>query len=231
MQRLMYTLRDCGLNLICYSWDSSHTRLAGGLVALPLTPAHDNILNPATPTPPRCNLDSLTTVNPGPLVPKPESFSSQVDAELLALEGAPSVSAALRALRESPSTPDAPAPPAAVRAAAELLLAYVTNALRDPRNPRVHRVRAGNPAFQRALGRLGGCEGAMIAVGFEPRDRGAVFVLREGGAGAGAGGAGGGKDRQEVSAFVCASGLGWQELARRVRVGSGGEGVLYVVQV
>ncbi|CAM9466188.1 unnamed protein product [Ectocarpus fasciculatus] len=116
----------------------------------------------------------------------------EVDAELLALEGAPSVSAALRALRESPSSsPDTPAPPAAVRAAAELLLAYVTNALQDPRNPRVHRVRSGNPAFQRALGRLGGCEGAMTAVGFEPRDRGTVFVLREVGGGAG-------KEREEV---------------------------------
>ncbi|CAM9744831.1 unnamed protein product [Scytosiphon promiscuus] len=125
----------------------------------------------------------------------------EVDAELLALEGTPSVSAALRALRESPSSPDTPAPPAAVRAAAELLLAYVTNALRDPRNPRVHRVRSGNPVFQRALGRLGGCEGAMTAVGFEPRDRGAVFVLREVGTGAtgsSGGRAGTGKEREEV---------------------------------
>ncbi|CAM9605778.1 unnamed protein product, partial [Laminaria digitata] len=102
----------------------------------------------------------------------------KVDAELLALEGAPSVSAALRALRESTAS-EPPAPSTAVRTAAELLLAYVVNALRDPRNPRVHRVRAGNPAFQRGLGRLGGCEGAMAAVGFEPRDRGTVFVLRE----------------------------------------------------
>ena len=101
-----------------------------------------------------------------------------MDAELLALEGAPSVSAALRALRESTAS-DTPAPSAAVRTAAELMLAYVVNALRDPRNPRVHRVRSGNPSFQRGLGRLGGCEGAMAAVGFEPRDRGTVFVLRE----------------------------------------------------
>lgn len=101
----------------------------------------------------------------------------QIEAELLALEGAPSVSAALRALRESPVS-DVPAPVGAVRAAAEILLAYVVNALREPRDPRVHRVKCGNPIFQRALGRLGGCEGAMAAVGFEPRDRGTVFVLR-----------------------------------------------------
>lgn len=107
----------------------------------------------------------------------------QVDAELLALEGAPSVAAALRALRESPGS-DAPPPAATVRVAAELLLVYVTNALRDPRDPRVHRVRAGNPAFQRSLGRLGGCEGAMMAIGFEPQDRGTTFVL---GAGTGGG--------------------------------------------
>lgn len=124
-----------------------------------------------------------------------------MDAELLALEGAPSVSAALRALRESPSSPETPPPPAAVRAAAELLLAYVTNALRDPRNPRVHRVRSGNPVFQRALGRLGGCEGAMTAVGFEPRDRGAVFVLREVGAGPGGGGTGAGRAEVSVGLF------------------------------
>lgn len=122
-----------------------------------------------------------------------------MDAELLALEGAPSVSAALRGLHESPSSPDTSAPPSAVRAAAELLLAYVTNALRDPRHPRVHRVRSGNPAFQRALGRLGGCEAAMTAVGFEPRDRGAVFVLRELGAGAAGGRASAAKEREEVS--------------------------------
>ena len=140
---------------------------------------------------------NLNLENPDPAC-RPSSFC-KLDAELLALEGAPSVSAALRALHESPSSPDTPAPPSAVRAAAELLLAYVTNALRDPRNPRVHRVRSGNPAFQRALGRLGGCEAAMTAVGFEPRDRGAVFVLRELGAGAAVGRASAAKEREEVS--------------------------------
>lgn len=130
-----------------------------------------------------------------------------MDAELLALEGAPSVSAALRALRESTAS-ETPAPSTAVRTAAELLLAYVVNALRDPRNPRVHRVRAGNPAFQRGLGRLGGCEGAMAAVGFEPRDRGTVFVLREVGVKGVRGGSGKGgavdKGRGEVSEFsIC----------------------------
>lgn len=127
----------------------------------------------------------------------PSHFSpsgrKKVDAELLALEGAPSVSAALRALRESTAS-DTPAPSAAVRAAAELLLAYVVNALRDPRNPRVHRVRSGNPSFQRGLGRLGGCEGAMASVGFESRDRGTVFVLREVGVQAARGGERGGTD-------------------------------------
>lgn len=97
----------------------------------------------------------------------------------MALEGAPSVSAALRALRESPES-EAPASSSAVRAAAEILLAYVVNVLRNPRDPRVHKIRAGNPAFQRALGKLGGCEGAMTAVGFEPQDRGTIFVLRGG---------------------------------------------------
>ncbi|CAM9792475.1 unnamed protein product, partial [Discosporangium mesarthrocarpum] len=61
--------------------------------------------------------------------------------------------------------------------AAELLLTYVTNALRNPKDPRVHRVRAANPTFQRYLGRLDGCEGAMSSVGFQPRDRGSAFVL------------------------------------------------------
>lgn len=121
-----------------------------------------------------------------------------MDAELLALEGAPSVSAALRALRQSP-TSDAPAPSAAMRAAAEILLAYVTNALLDPRDPRVHRVRSGNPVFHRTLGRLGGCEGAMTAIGFEPRNRGTIFVLRGIGAGTGEGGSIIEKGKAEVS--------------------------------
>lgn len=131
-----------------------------------------------------------------------------MDAELLALEGAPSVSAALRALRETTAS-DAPAAASAVRAAAELLLAYVVNALRNPRDPRVHRVRAGNPAFQRALGRLGGCEAAMTAVGFEARDRGTVYVLRQIGVGLQEGGRGEGEifasteNRAEVSLVVC----------------------------
>lgn len=111
------------------------------------------------------------------------------------------MSASLQALRESPGS-EIPASSAVMRAAAELLLAYVTNALRDPRDPRVHRVRSGNPTFQRALGRLEGCEGVMTAVGFEARDRGTVFVLRRmgaGGVGGGEGGLGRVKDRQEVS--------------------------------
>lgn len=99
----------------------------------------------------------------------------------MALEGVPSVSAALRALRESPES-EVPASASTVRAAAEILLAYVVNVLRNPRDPRVYTIRAGNPAFQRALGKLGGCEGAMTAVGFEPQDRGTIFVL-QGGAG------------------------------------------------
>lgn len=80
------------------------------------------------------------------------SFLQQVESEVLALEGAPSVSAALRALRISPES-DSLAPVIAVRAAAELLLAYVVNALKNPRDSRVHRVKSANPAFQRALGR------------------------------------------------------------------------------
>lgn len=121
----------------------------------------------------------------------------------MALEGAPSVSAALRALRESHRS-DVPAPAASVRAAAGILLAYVVNALKSPQDPRVHRVRSGNPAFQRALGRLGGCEGAMSAVGFEARDRGTIFVLRRIGDGTMSEGRGkskdgqGGEVRQEV---------------------------------
>lgn len=146
----------------------------------------------------------ITCVRPLLPLPRPIPFptgNAKVDAELLALEGAPSVSAALQALRETPGS-ETPASGAVVRAAAELLLAYVTNALRDARDPRVHRVRSGNPTFQRALGRLGGCEGVMAAIGFEPRDRGTVFVLRRmgaGGVGGGEGGCGQGKDRQEVS--------------------------------
>lgn len=148
--------------------------------------------------------------------PRRSSSFCKLDAELLALEGAPSVSAALRALHESPSSPDTPAPPSAVRAAAELLLAYVTNALRDPRNPRVHRVRSGNPAFQRALGRLGGCEAAMTAVGFEPRDRGALFVLRERGAGGAGGRCSAAKEREEVSVVSWVARIGIMIAGRRV---------------
>ncbi|CAM9341695.1 unnamed protein product, partial [Choristocarpus tenellus] len=114
----------------------------------------------------------------------------EVEAEIMALEGAPSISAALRELSlkkeaeaqgtgtESETWEYSKPSPKIVQAAAELLLTYVVNALQNPRDPRVHRVRAANPVYQRNLGRLGGCEGAMLAVGFQARDRGTVFVLR-----------------------------------------------------
>ncbi|CAM9540300.1 unnamed protein product, partial [Phaeothamnion confervicola] len=97
----------------------------------------------------------------------------EIDLELAALDSAPSVPAALRELRRGGATA------AEARAAAETALLYVCNVLRHPQNPRVYRVRAANPVFERALGRHAGAADLMAAAGFRPQDRASVFVLQK----------------------------------------------------
>ena len=54
-------------------------------------------------------------------------------------------------------------------AAARTLLAYTTNALEKPEEPRFRRVKASNAAFAARVGRRAGGRAAMEALGFAPR--------------------------------------------------------------
>ena len=76
-----------------------------------------------------------------------------------ALEGAPSVAAALREMRIYHSV-------AEVRTAAETALTMVRNVLMQPKDLRMYRIKRSNPAFQRHIGRLKHSELLMQAIGF-----------------------------------------------------------------
>ena len=96
----------------------------------------------------------------------------EVEAEVKAIDGAPSVAATLRAMRLDGATTSE------TRSAAELVLTYVTNLLLNPRDSRVHRVRIKNPRFQQAVGRLSHGVALMESVGFVLVEAGSVLQLR-----------------------------------------------------
>ena len=83
----------------------------------------------------------------------------EVEAEIIALEGAPSVSAAIRNVRLYHTISE-------VRTGVETALSIVRNVLQDPKDIKMHRVKISNAVFQRNLGRLRGNELLMNAVGF-----------------------------------------------------------------
>jgi hypothetical protein len=100
----------------------------------------------------------------------------EIEQEVIALEGAPSVSAAIRSMRQTHSLVE-------VRTGVETALSIVRNVLRDPKDIKLHRVKKSNPLFQRSLGRLRGSELLMRAVGFLDGDAAqspdsAAYVLK-----------------------------------------------------
>lgn len=100
----------------------------------------------------------------------------EIEQEVISLEGAPSVSAAIRSMRQTHSLVE-------VRTGVETALSIVRNVLRDPKDIKLHRVKRSNPVFQRTLGRLSGSELLMRAVGFLDGDASespdnAAYVLK-----------------------------------------------------
>eukprot|EP00981_Chlorochromonas_danica_P006231 scaffold1310_cov219-Ochromonas_danica.AAC.6 len=83
----------------------------------------------------------------------------ELNAELVALEGAPSIAAALREMRLHHSLPE-------VRTAAETASKIVQNVLVDPHDIKRFRIKRSNPAFTRNLGRLHGSQLLMNAIGY-----------------------------------------------------------------
>ena len=96
---------------------------------------------------------------PADLVLSLRSRQTEIGQELKALEGAPSVAAAIREMRVHHNV-------AEVRGGAETALTIVRNILMQPKDLRMYRVKKTNPAFHRHLGRLKGSEQLMHAIGF-----------------------------------------------------------------
>lgn len=93
-----------------------------------------------------------------------------VQAELDAMQGVPSVAAAVREVRLAHSARD-------TRRGVETALLLVSNVLRAPGDLRRHRTKVGNPNFHQSLGRLRGSGGLMLAIGFELSADEALYVL------------------------------------------------------
>ena len=113
---------------------------------------------------------------PAEVVEAVKSRRKEIELEVIALEGAPSVSAAIRSMRQTHSLVE-------VRTGVETALSIVRNVLRDPKDIKLHRVKKTNPVFQRTLGRLQGSELLMRAVGFLDGDASespdnAAYVLK-----------------------------------------------------
>ena len=83
----------------------------------------------------------------------------EIEAEVIALEGAPSVSAAVRDIRLHHTISE-------VRTGVETVLSIVRNVLQDPKDMKMQKVKISNAAFQRNLGRLKSSELLMRAIGF-----------------------------------------------------------------
>lgn len=87
------------------------------------------------------------------------SKRADIEHEIVALEGAPSVSAAIRIMREVHSLSE-------VRMGVETALTAVRNVLQHPKDIKMYRIKTGNPTFHRTLGRLHGSDLLMHSIGF-----------------------------------------------------------------
>ena len=96
---------------------------------------------------------------------------SQVEEELHFMEGEQSIPAVLRELLNHCTRAEA-------REAADTLLTYINNVLKNPKDPRFLRIRANNPIFQRRIGRLNGSTQFMAAGCFPQSEDGITFVLK-----------------------------------------------------
>lgn len=96
---------------------------------------------------------------PVDLIQSIKSYRVEIEHEIVALEGAPSVSAAVREMRLYNSLRE-------VRNGVETALTIVRNVLNEPKDLKMHRVKRSNPAFQRTLGRLKSSELLMHAIGY-----------------------------------------------------------------
>lgn len=88
-----------------------------------------------------------------------KSKKFEIEQEVIALDGAPSVATAIREMRIHHNLVD-------VRAAVETALTFVRNLIKNPKDPKLYRVKRGNAAFHRSIGRLNGGLLLMRTIGF-----------------------------------------------------------------
>ena len=139
-----------------------------------------------------------TSERTDPFVLEVQSKIDDIESELKALDGVPSVASAIRTLREG-NPNDTAALPVTLRQvyfAVEQCLQCVSNLLKNPKDSRLHRIRAANPTFQRTLGRFYGAPALMAACGFEAIEGGAIFALKR---------LGGSLEDQELAATIASS--------------------------
>ena len=92
------------------------------------------------------------------------------------MDGAPSVSSSIREIRNHHALAD-------VKMAVETAIVIIKNILDKPQDPKLYRIKRGNPSFHRNVGRLEGGLLLMRAIGFvamgtESGEMGSVLVLR-----------------------------------------------------
>jgi hypothetical protein len=92
-----------------------------------------------------------------------ETKRFEIDQELIALDGAPSVTGAIRLLRENHNIHE-------VIGAVETALKIVNNIILHPQDIKVYRIKTSNPNFNRQLGRLTGSDLLMRTIGFIGND-------------------------------------------------------------
>jgi Ca2+-binding EF-hand superfamily protein len=95
----------------------------------------------------------------------------EIENELQALDGIPSVAAAVREMREHASSHSC-------RQAAESALECVNSILKHPGDQRLWRIRIANPKYQRHVGRIKGGANLMVATGFDLAENASLLVLR-----------------------------------------------------
>eukprot|EP01034_Spumella_vulgaris_P024262 gene24262-30582_t len=96
---------------------------------------------------------------PKHVLAKLKSRQHDLEQEITALEGAPSVSSAVFEIRRHHSLDE-------LRTGLETAQLLLRNLMASPENHKLYRVKSANPQFIRALGRLKGCVMLMNAIGF-----------------------------------------------------------------
>ncbi len=98
---------------------------------------------------------------------------NEIEEEIFTLEGAPSITTAIRVMRkEDPSERVSTA-----QSAIKLALRYVTNILDSPYNPRPRRIKISNRVFHRIIGQFEGGRELMEALGFSAIENGTIYEL------------------------------------------------------